>query len=215
MRGNAIHIRSLSAEERNPSRGFRVAKTLKATNHDPAIAAAVEAAQGGDRDAFCFLYLRYKDSVYGYLLSILRDRYDAEDVTQHVFLKLMSVIQKYEPGEVPFTSWFLRVARNAALDHLRQRRPIPTELVYDPARSGDDRAPERQQAILTALRALPDDQRGVVAMRHLAGLSPIEIAGQMRRSESSIHALHHRGTRTMRRELLAVDCAPATLRAAA
>lgn len=215
MRRTAIHIRSLSAEERNPSRGFRAAKTLKATNKDPSIAAAVEAAQAGDRDAFGFLYLRYKDSVYGYVLSILRDSHDAEDVTQQVFLKLMSGIQKFEPGEVPFTSWFLRVARNAALDHLRQRRPIPSELLYDPTRRGDDRGPERQQAILAALRALPDDQRGVVGMRHLAGLSPIDIAGRMGRTEASIHALHHRGRRTMRNELEALDCAPTTLKAAA
>ncbi len=66
------------------------------------------------------------------MLSILRDEYEAEDVTQHVFLKLMSVIGKYEPRKVPFTAWVIRVARNVAVDYQRQRRPIPCEEVIEP-----------------------------------------------------------------------------------
>ena len=59
------------------------------------------------------------------MLSILRDEQEAEDVTQHVFLKLISAIQKYEPRKVPFTAWVIRVARNVAVDHQRQRRRGP------------------------------------------------------------------------------------------
>jgi len=82
---------------------------------------AVLRAQAGDADAIRVLYLRYKDNVYGYVLSFVRDQHEAEDITQQVFLKLMSVLDKYRPREVPFTSWLLRVARNVALDSLRRR----------------------------------------------------------------------------------------------
>jgi len=102
---------------------FRASTALEQNDRDPEIARAVVRAQAGDMEAIRFLYLRYKNNVYGYVLSILRDQHEAEDVTQHVFMKLISVIPKYEPRQVPFTSWILRVARNVAVDHLRQRRP--------------------------------------------------------------------------------------------
>jgi RNA polymerase sigma-70 factor (ECF subfamily) len=75
-------------------------------------------------DAIRFLYLRYKNNVYGYILSIVRDEYEAEDATQHVFLKLISVIQQYEPREAPFASWILRIARNVAVDYGALRRGV-------------------------------------------------------------------------------------------
>jgi RNA polymerase sigma-70 factor, ECF subfamily len=166
-------------------------------------------------DAIRFLYIRYKDNVYGYVLSILREQHEAEDVTQHVFLKLMSVIHKYQPREVPFTSWMLRVARNVAVDHLRQRRPLPCEEVYEPTRQADDSGRDRRWGIEQALEELPEDQRGVVVLRHLVGLSPGEIADRMGRTEASIHGLHHRARGAMRRKLVEVECAPTTARSAA
>src|SRR5581483_6089767 len=126
--------------------------------------------------AIDFLYLRYKNNVYGYVRSMLRDDHEAEDVTQHVFMKLMRVIGKYEAREVPFTSWILRVARNVAVDHLRQRRPVPTEDTLEPSSGRDDLRREQIQALEEALGTLPEDQRGVVMLRHLVGLSPGEIA---------------------------------------
>jgi RNA polymerase sigma-70 factor (ECF subfamily) len=190
------------------SQGFRVSTTLDHNDRDPAVAGAVLAAQSGDMEAIRFLYLRYKNNVYGYVLSILRDPHDAEDVTQHVFLKLISAIGKYQAREVPFTSWILRVARNVAVDHLRQRRALPCEEVYEPQRESDEAGRDRRWGLEQALQTLSEDQRGVVVMRHLVGLSPGEIADRMGRTESSIHGLHHRARQTLRRELANIECAP-------
>jgi RNA polymerase sigma-70 factor (ECF subfamily) len=201
--------------ESRPSNGFRASTSLEQNDRDPAIARAVARAQAGDMDAIRFLYVRYKDNVYGYVLSILRDQHEAEDVTQHVFLKLMSVIHKYQPREVPFTSWMLRVARNVAVDHLRQRRPLPVEEVYEPSQQADESGRDRRWGIEQALEELPEDQRGVVVLRHLVGLSPGEIAERMGRTEASIHGLHHRARGAMRRKLAEVECAPTARTAAA
>jgi RNA polymerase sigma-70 factor (ECF subfamily) len=201
--------------ESRPSNGFRASTSLEQNDRDPAIARAVARAQSGDMDAIRFLYVRYKDNVYGYVLSILRDQHEAEDVTQHVFLKLMSVIHKYQPREVPFTSWMLRVARNVAVDHLRQRRPLPVEEVYEPSTQTDESGRDRRWGIEQALEELPEDQRGVVVLRHLVGLSPGEIADRMGRTEASIHGLHHRARGAMRRKLAEVECAPTARTAAA
>ncbi len=152
------------------------------------------------------------DHVYGYVASIVRDDYEAEDVTQHVFAKLMTVLPKYEPREVPFSAWILRVARNVAVDHMRQRRAIPCEEVreLETHAEDDDSSRHRALGLRDALATLPEDQRQVVVMRHLIGLTPGEIAGCLGRSEPSIHGLHHRGRRALQAELTSRESAPST-----
>jgi RNA polymerase sigma-70 factor (ECF subfamily) len=125
-------------------------------------------------------------------------------------MKLISVIHKYEPRQVPFTSWILRVAHNVAVDSLRQRRPVPCDEVIESWRPTDDVSHDRRWGLEQALETLPEDQRGVVVLRHLVGLSPGEIADRMGRTESSIHGLHHRARLALRRELAGVECAPTT-----
>jgi RNA polymerase sigma-70 factor, ECF subfamily len=175
------------------------------------VAKAVKRAQAGDRDALGFLYARYSDSVYGYVRSIVHDHHEAEDVTQHVFAKLVHVIGKYQEREVPFFAWVLRVARNAAVDHVRQRRMIPVEEVRpagEPAR--DASRSERVNDLKDALATLPHAQREVLVLRHFAGLTPVEIAQRTGRTEGSIHGLHHRGRRALWAELSDRDAAPST-----
>jgi len=168
---------------------------------------AVLRAQAGDADAIRVLYLRYKDNVYGYVLSFVRDQHEAEDITQQVFLKLMSVLDKYRPREVPFTSWLLRVARNVALDSLRRRRALLCE-AYDATDQSDQAGDDRRRGLEQALESLPEEQRHVVMLRHLVGLTPGEIAERMGRTESSIHGLHHRARQALKSELMALDCGP-------
>src|SRR3954463_1258182 len=95
------------------------------------LAAVVRAKQGCD-DAMRLLYLRYADNVYGYVCSIVRDEHEAEDVTQQIFAKLLTALPKDEPRGVPFSAWILRVAHNAAIDHVRARREVPFAEVRSP-----------------------------------------------------------------------------------
>ena len=190
--------------------GFVAGSAKSLNEHDPQVAGAVRRAQAGDEAAIRYLYVRFKDNVYGYVLSVVKDSHEAEDVTQQVFLKLMVVIHKYQPREVPFTAWLLRVARNVALDHLRQRRLVPCEEVYGPADVADDAGEDRRRGLEQALGCLPEEQRNVVMLRHLVGLSPGEIAERLGRSEASIHGLHHRARKAIRDELIEAGCAPTT-----
>jgi RNA polymerase sigma-70 factor, ECF subfamily len=171
---------------------------------------AIARAKEGDRDAVRLLYIRYSENVYGYVRSIVRDDKEAEDLTQQVFMKLITVIVKYEDHGVPFSGWLLRLARNVALDHLRRRRPTPTEEVFGANGHADEGARDRARDFHAALASLPDEQRSVMIMRHIVGLSPPEIAERMGRSESSIHGLHHRGRRALQQELSRRGSAPST-----
>jgi RNA polymerase sigma-70 factor (ECF subfamily) len=176
---------------------------------------AVARAKAGDSEGLHFLYVRYADDVLRYVASFVRDHHDAEDITQNVFAKLMTAIKKYEQREVPFDAWILRVARNASLDHLRAKRAIPTEEVRVTDTGRAQTSLDRGQALREALEQLPDDQREVLVLRHIIGLSPVEIAGTLDKSESSVHGLHHRGRRTLRANLVELDAAPVVASSAA
>jgi RNA polymerase sigma-70 factor (ECF subfamily) len=170
---------------------------------------AVMRAKGGDQEALRFLYVVYAHNIYGYVRSIVHDDHEAEDVTQHVFAKLMTTLVKYDDRGVPFFAWLLRLSRNVAIDHLRSNRMTVTEQVYDPNQScGSDI--EQMHTVRAALETLPDEQRQVVLLRHLVGLSPGEIAERMGRTEGAIHGLHHRGRRALRAELSRLGSAPQT-----
>lgn len=169
---------------------------------------AISRAQGGEIEALHFLYVRYSSDVLGYVKSVVKDHHEAEDITQNVFLKLSTAIRKYEPREVPFAAWILRVARNAALDHLRARRALPCEEVrvrdHDQGRIGHERRADLRQA----LERLPGDQREVLILRHIVGLSPVEIADALGKTESSVHGLHHRGRLSLQSALTELGAAP-------
>jgi len=170
---------------------------------------AVTRAKQGDADAIRFLYLRYADNVYGYVCSIVRDEHEAEDVTQQIFAKLLTALQRYEPRAVPFSAWILRIAHNAAIDHMRARRAVPCEEVRSPDLEDVDVSRERARDLQTALEKLPPEQRDVIVMRFVLGLSPREIAERIGRSEDAVHGLQHRGRITLRKELTALQSAPA------
>jgi RNA polymerase sigma-70 factor (ECF subfamily) len=123
---------------------------------------------------------------------------------------LIKKLQRYERREVPFTVWLLRVARNAALDNLRSRRSIPFEEVRTSDDSDQQTGFDRGQALRGALERLPQEQREVLILRHIVGLSPAEIAERLHKTESSVHGLHHRGRGALKATLLEFEAQPAT-----
>jgi RNA polymerase sigma-70 factor (ECF subfamily) len=171
---------------------------------------AIRAAKAGDWDALDYLYSRHADDVLKFVQSIVRNRHDAEDVTQEVFTKLMRAIHRYQEREVPFAAWITRVARNAALDHVRARRQIPVEEVRISENGDQQESFDRLYAFKTALAALPESQRQVLVLRHIGGLSPNEIAERLGKTEASIQGLHHRGRAALKLSLRDLGASPVT-----
>ena len=174
---------------------------------------AVKRAQDCDREAIRFLYIRYANNVYSYVLSLLRNHHEAEDVTQQVFAKLPESLLRYEDRGAPFMSWLVRLARNAAIDQLRSHRAVPVAepIVAEAADDGVSR--DRREILRAALAGLPEDQREIIVLRHLGGLAPAEIAARLGRTESAVNGLHHRGRRALRAELTRLGAAPVTIAA--
>lgn len=201
---------SLSAP---PARiGFRCNPTLDDSAEAGArTRLAVARAKEGDKEALAYLYVSYSDNIYGYVRPIVRDDHEAEDVTQHVFAKLITVLGRYDDHRVPFAAWLLRIARNVAIDHLRANRLTPTDELVDP-QAACEADLDQGETVRAALATLPPEQRQVVILRHVVGLTPGEIAGRLGRTESSVHGLHHRGRQALQRELTRLDSAPLTQR---
>jgi RNA polymerase sigma-70 factor (ECF subfamily) len=205
--GNAAAQGAVSAGGRTRRRFERVGSERRG---DALERQAIARAKQGDHAGVRFLYIRYERDVHRYVRSIVRNEHDAEDITQTVFAKLMHALSHYEERAVPFSAWILRLARNAALDWLRQRRAIPFEDVHGPDASVDDSGSRSISSLREALATLSDEQQRVVLMRHMVGLSPGEIATKLGKSEGSIHGLHHRARANLKEALMLLDAAPAT-----
>ena len=86
---------------------------------------AVARAKAGDASALHFLYVRYADEVCDHVQSIVHDPHEAEDITRSLFATLSISIGRYERRSMPFSTWILRVSRDAALDHVHDHDAAP------------------------------------------------------------------------------------------
>jgi RNA polymerase sigma-70 factor (ECF subfamily) len=198
--------------EASTPRGFHAKRALDEERRAGEVTRAVARAKQGDRAAIRFLYLRYADNVYGYARSIVHNDHDAEDIVQQVFTRMLTAIKTYEQRSVPFSSWLLRIAHNMAIDHVRRRRPALSETEVSVAERHSVHENSQLRFVLRdALAELPEQQREIVVLRHLAGFSPTEIAQRLGRSEDSIHGLHHRGRRALQAALVHAGAGPSTM----
>jgi RNA polymerase sigma-70 factor (ECF subfamily) len=204
---------AMTRKSPNPKEPVRSGGALPGRDDQPndgLVPLAVARAKEGDATALEFLYIRYATEIQRYVASFVGNQHEAEDITQDVFLKLMRVIGKYTQRDVPFVAWLRRVARNAALDHLRSRRMVPVGEVRGADDNHEQVASERARALRDALGRLPHEQREVLVLRHLAGLRPREIARVVDKTEAAVHGLHHRGRRAFKATLRELEAMPQT-----
>ena len=141
----------------------------------------VARAREGDRDAFRVLVERYEGRVYAIAFGLVGHREDARDVVQEALFKAYRMLGGFR-GESSFYTWLYRIVVNVAIDLRRKERPSPLEapdrLADEGAESPADAAyrQELRTAIRTAVEALPAEQRAVIVLRELEGLSYAEIA---------------------------------------
>ena len=153
-------------------------------------AALIRAAQRGNLDAFNELVLTYQHRIYNLAYRILGDPAAAEDATQETFIAAYRKIGSFRGGS--FISWLLRIVANRCYDELRRqkRRPsIPLEEIdvgeeeANPALINGGESPEEHaeraelaRFLQAAITTLPPDQRMVLVLSDVEGLSYAEIA---------------------------------------
>lgn len=169
--------------------------------------ALVARAGRGDRLAASRLIARHTPKVLAVCARVLGDRTAAEDAAQETFLKLWRTADRWKPGAAKFETWLYRVATNACIDRLRQRRPeAPEEDAPDLA----DAAPladaamiarERTRAVERALATLPDRQRMAIVLCHYQELSNAEAAAVLALSVDALESLLARARKSLKESL--------------
>lgn len=150
-------------------------------------------AQQGDQAAYGVLVRRHQDRIYRHLLNLTGSREEALELAQQAFIEAWQALPNWRPN-AQFHTWVYRIASNAAIDVLRRRkvvRFVPLDDDYDaPA---DQPGPEAQlqarqslRALHAALARLPPQQREIVLLREVEGLSYAELAATLGIDEGTV-----------------------------
>lgn len=165
----------------------------------------VDAARAGSDAALSELYTLYFPRVYRYILARTGNSYDAEDLTEEVFMKVLEAIARFEWREAPFSAWLFRIAHNAVISQRRKdgargrSAPLTDGLALD--HQGPDELVESRLAlrdIMDAAQTLPEAQRQVIALRFGAGLSVAETARAMNKGEGNVKVIQHKAIAKLR-----------------
>ncbi len=159
----------------------------------------VDAARNGDERALSELYTLYFPRVYRYILARTGNTYDAEDLAEEVFIRVLEAIERFEWREAPFSAWLFRIAHNAVISQRRKEgaRGRSAQLAEGLATqsAGPDELVESRLALNAIMRAaekLPEAQRQVIAFRFAAGLSVAETARAMGKGEGNVKVIQHK-----------------------
>ena len=172
-------------------------------------AAIVESCRAGDRDAFRALYDAYKDRVYSIALYFFHgDQALASDVTQQVFLKLMTSISQFRE-EAEFSTWLYRLVVNACVDTARRRKAdafvADRSILETFGRAGsqeDDYARAQMAAsVRSAVWSLPPKFRIAVLLRYFEDLSYEQMAKALHCSMGTVASRLSRGHKILAERL--------------
>ncbi len=190
--------------------------------------ALVERTQRGERGAFDVLVLKYQGRVLNIVGRFVRDRSEAQDVTQEAFIKAYRAIGSFR-GDSQFYTWLYRIAVNTAKNYLASQSRRPTDQmnsadIDDPEsystpdilRNMDSPealtlTEEMQHTIARAIKELPDDLREAISLRELEGLSYDEIAQAMSCPIGTVRSRIFRAREAISRELNDLDGTPVAI----
>ena len=166
----------------------------------------VRRAESGDKAAFGQLYEIYLDQIYRYIIYQVADRFEAEDLTEKVFIKAWQSLSKPGKGKElkNFRAWIYRIAHNLVVDRHRKRKPL---ISLDQAATMQDtefspelvfQMREDQQSLSQAILKLDETLRAVILYRFVNQLSHAETAQIMGLKENHIRILQYRAIKKLR-----------------
>ena len=150
--------------------------------------------------SFDALYRECAGDVFAYVMTLLRERSAAEDVTMAAFERAYRRRRSFDRARGNERAWLFTIARNAALDELRRRKRT-VALIGDHEDLGaavGDSDPLQRAAVRAALAELEPRERELVALKFLAGLSNAEIADVLGVSASNAGTRLHRVVQKLR-----------------
>lgn len=168
------------------------------------------ATTGSDRlDAASFadVYRLHRQSVYRYLRARVRDEDEALDLTAITFERAFASRDRFRRRDGGVHAWLLRIARNAAIDASRRRRPTVdiagpgADAFLGRAAVETDRVERERGAIVDLVSTLPGEQRDIILLRYAAGLTAKEIGVVVGKREGAVQKQIERGLIALREAL--------------
>jgi RNA polymerase sigma-70 factor, ECF subfamily len=171
----------------------------------------IDRVLGGDRSAFNHLVVKYRNRVMGIAMRMLGDRAEAEDVAQDIFVKVFRGLNGFQGGAL-FSTWLYRVSANSCINHRKRihlRPAVSADASVLELRSPDMASnphvllEEKQLKLLIekAIQALPEEQRIVVILRDIEGLSYEAIAEALELELGTVRSRLHRGRMALQERL--------------
>lgn len=193
---------------------FTGARSLRArTEEDAELAALIHAVRQGCRPSFARLYALTSPRLFGMILRINRDRADAEELLQEVYVKVWDRCAQFDAGKGPAIFWLTGIAYHGAIDGLRRRQSRP---VISPRSANDADDPYAElwssepgppelaiqargaEAVQRCLRALSFEQRESLMLAFYDGLSHGDIAKKLQRPVGTVKSWLRRSLTEMR-----------------
>jgi RNA polymerase sigma-70 factor (ECF subfamily) len=135
--------------------------------------------------------------------------YDAEDIAEEVFLRVLDAIGRFQWREAPFSAWLFRIAHNAVISQRRKEGSRGRSSPLSEALPVDSQGPEEMVAnrlalneVMKAAETLPDAQRRVIGLRFAAGLTVAETARAMGKGEGNVKVIQHKAIAKLREMLV-------------
>lgn len=162
----------------------------------------------GDDSGIVEMIRDCKDGLILYLNGFVRNIHTAEDITEDVFVKLVTKKPRYSEKS-SFKTWLYAIARNAALDHLRKSSKLSDKPIEDCAEiAAEERdfereylREERRLAVHSALKELKPDYRQVLYLVYFEDFSNSEAAAVMNKSRHQLENLLYRAKRSLKAQL--------------
>jgi RNA polymerase sigma-70 factor, ECF subfamily len=153
-------------------------------------ATLIERIAQGQQDALAQLYDETSPMINGLLRRMLERPEDAEEVLLDVYMKAWKFAGSYSAERGSVQAWLLTMARNAAIDRIRQRRAQPKVLAFEPELMPEpvsaDHSPEeqtsqgeRRRRVRQVIDELPREQREALTLAYFGGLTHAELAQRL------------------------------------
>ncbi|MGJ7919942.1 RNA polymerase sigma factor SigX [Neobacillus sp. LXY-4] len=161
---------------------------------------------------FLDLYTKYHQHVFQFLFYMVKNREQAEDLVQEVYIRVLKSYQRFE-GKSSEKTWLFSIARNVAIDHFRKQKgwrqkmfgtfDWSTQQVKDEYPLPEEIAMQREelQIMYRALDQCTLDQRMVLVMRYLQDLTIAETATVLNWTESKVKTTQHRALKALKKQM--------------
>ena len=169
--------------------------------------ALLERVAARDQHALAELYDRHSRLLFGLIVRIVRDRAEAEEVLQEVFLAVWTKAATYSATLGSPVGWLVRLARNRAIDHFRTGRvlartleSVETPPIGDNPEEAASRNQERSR-VRSALDTLPDEQRALIEQAYFRGMTHSELAEAFALPLGTVKTRVRAGMQALRQQL--------------